>query len=597
MKLRNLMFALAFGVSVLAHGNDSADQAQNLFPNPAFNEFVGNLPVGWSDTIWNRSMTRVTIDKLEPGRNGTGYCLEIEPGTPMAVVLLSARSFSVSANQDYLFKGYYSSTCQGTTTNKKWLNAEGVSLSGSWLDAQKEKVGVFNIVLPDTQDRWVECFQEVRSPETAQALQIVISRRWVGGRLRFDDFSLREGKIRDYAEEFSIAVVPEDQFFPIFGWLTPGNPVPHFRGHNGPNTADDYYHAEYALANFNINLELDEYAGFGVKHRPLGELDDTKLLEFAEDPQVWWFGGADEPGEKEFPHLAEINKRIRRFAPSKGFWSNLFPTYADDFKASWDNYDHYIKSYIDIVKPSVLTYDHYCMVGKDPRVHADSWYSPNRKGDYFPNLEIVRQRTIESSVEFGVIVSVGTFGPVRGVSEAEARFQVFTTLAYGARSLGWFCYLTEIPYGNWTNWEDMVINRDGTRTRHYAMLKYLNGEVLALAPTLLRLRSTGVYHTNPLPPLTQPIKESTLVASISGGMGLVGEFKTEGDNKRYVLVVNRDFIDTARFKIRFRDPPENLLEVSKQTGGKGAITDYVATTGEFELDLVGGDGRLFYLME
>jgi len=51
------------------------------------------------------------------------------------------------------------------------------------------------------------------------------------------------------------------------------------------------------------------------------------------------------------------------------------------------------------------------------------------------------------------------------------RWQAFTTLAYGARALGWFCYLTEVNYGPWTNWEDMVINRDGTRTRHYAMLR------------------------------------------------------------------------------------------------------------------------------
>ena len=121
-----------------------------------------------------------------------------------------------------------------------------------------------------------------------------------------------------------------------------------------------------------------------------------------------------------------------------------------------------------------------------------------------------------------MIVSVGSFGPVRGASEGELRFQAFTILAYGARSLGWFTYLTEIPYGHWTNWEDMVINRDGTRTRHYSMLKYLNGEVLALAPTLLRLESTGVYHTEPVPPLTRPLEESGLVASIERGHGAGG---------------------------------------------------------------------------
>ena len=186
-------------------------------------------------------------------------------------------------------------------------------------------------------------------------------------------------------------------------------------------------------------------------------------------------------------------------------------------------------------------------------------------------------------------------GPCGAQVKPKLRFQAYTTLAYGARSLGWFCYLTEIEYGNWRNWEDMVINRDGTRTRHYAMLKYLNGEVLALAPTLLRLKSTGVYHTNPLPPIAYPLKESELVASISGGMALVGEFKSETDGRNYIMVVNRDFIVPATLQLRFHRRPINLLEVSKQNGNKQPVTGYSPDTGELTLDLGGGDGRLFYL--
>ncbi len=236
------------------------------------------------------------------------------------------------------------------------------------------------------------------------------------------------------------------------------------------------------------------------------------------------------------------------------------------------------------------------MVGSDPRVHADSWYSPNREGDYFPNLEIVRRRGLEAGVEFGVILSVGTFGPNRGVSEAEMRFQAYTTLAYGSRSLGWFTYLTEIPYGNWTNWEDHVINRDGTRTRHYSMVRYVNAEVLALAPTLLRLESTGVYHTEPLPPWTTSVEDADLVESMSGGLGLVGEFTAE-DGHRYMMVVNRDFIDPATLRLKLRDAPDQLLEVSRQTGELEPVSGYFPQTGGLTVRLAGGDGRLFRLGE
>ena len=181
---------------------------------------------------------------------------------------------------------------------------------------------------------------------------------------------------------------------------------------------------------------------------------------------------------------------------------------------------------------------------------------------------------------------------VRGASEAELRWQAFTTLAYGAKSLGWFTYLTEASYGNMTSWEDMVINRDGTRTRHYSMLKYLNGEVLAWAPTLLRLNSTGVYHTEPLPVMTRSIDESTLVESIGGGMWLVGEFTSETGHS-YMMVVNRDFIEPAVLQLQFRTAPDELLEVSKQTGNEQTSGGYSRPTGKLTREFAAGDGLLF----
>ena len=314
-----ISFVAAFAaILVFACVDVAQGKGENIFPNPGFDEFEGELPIGWTVDIWNRPLSRVKINKLKPGRDGIGHCLEIVPSTPMASVTLTTQVVPVSASQDYLFKGYYASACVGVTTDKKWMDADGVTLTGNWLDTAEKKVESFTIVLPDTQDRWVECFQDVHSPESAAALQIVINRRWVGGRLRFDDFSLREGNIRDYEEEFSVRQVPDEDFFPIFGWLTPGAPAPHFLGDNGPNTALDYYQAEFALANFTINLELNEYNGFGMKHRPLGQREDAELIAFDKDPNVWWFGGADEPSEKEFPHLAEQNERIQRLAPSKG---------------------------------------------------------------------------------------------------------------------------------------------------------------------------------------------------------------------------------------------------------------------------------------
>ena len=144
------------------------------------------------------------------------------------------------------------------------MDAEGVSLSGNWLDASKEKIGSFTIALPDTQDRWIEFYQEVQSPDGAHELQIEIFRRWVGGRLRFDDFSLRQGKIMDYEGEFSIQQVPDEDFFPIYAILPPSGR----QEEPGSNIDSDLHHSQYALANFNLGsrLKLGKKPGFGVRY-------------------------------------------------------------------------------------------------------------------------------------------------------------------------------------------------------------------------------------------------------------------------------------------------------------------------------------------
>lgn len=587
-------------VCVVVLGQSAAAIAapDNLFPNPGFERFEGDLPSGWTISVWNPRTTRVEYGKLEPGREGTGACLELQPTSPASVATLKSPTFSVTPATGYVFKGHYASTCALVTTDKKWMNAEGVSLVGHWLDESGEAVGSFTIVLPSTQDRWIEVFEEVSSPEPARALQIEVGWRWTGGRLRLDDFSLREGRISDFSPEFSIAPVAESDFFPIFGWLIPFAGILDRGAYgpdllSGPDVSEDRLLAEYALANFNLGSEGT--SRFGTKFWVSVPDTDAHLVELSRSPLFWGFSGPDEPGMTRFPELAAANRRIQELAPGTKYWVNHLPTYgfeSGDVDALVQ-YDDFIQAYIDTVQPRLLTYDHYCLVG-DPKTQAESWYSPNREQEYFANLEIVRTRALEADIDFGVIVSVGTFGGVRGASDAELRWQAFTTLAYGSRLLGWFCYLTEVHYGHWTNWEDMVVNRDGTRTRHYAMLKYLNAEVLNWGPTLVRLTSTGVYHTEPLPRMAHPIGESVLVRSIAGGMALVGEF-ADGGGQTYLMIVNRDYDGASSLRVALREPCPGMSRLSRETGTWEAVEEYSPGARELHVSLAAGDGELFRL--
>lgn len=533
-----------------------------------FETFDGRLPTGWSFTSWNQEFIQETFGPTRPGRDGRGACFELRAGNPIAVLTVRSGKYPVTSNSEYVFKGFYAA------------NGE-VNIIARWLNDDNTELGEFIFKLPSTQDRWIEFFDDVSSPVGGRNvyLELSIHKKDTGGRLRFDDFSLRDGRIADYAEEFSLPKTGDSrQTFPIFGWMPPGI-WPNFIRYGTKYLTEfdrDRYHAEYALAGFTVGYR----AKFGLRRQVRVPEEDAELIAINNDPTVWAIHGGDEPRDDKFPKLAVISKRIKRLAPSKPYWNNLLPTYGF---GSYEKYRAHVSNYIEQVEPSFLTYDHYALAGSPPRYGRD----------YFANLEIVRDECLRTGVDYGQIVDVCAFRSIRSPDEPELRWQALTSLAYGARALGWFTYLTEIDYGSY-KWSDAVINRDGSRTRHYAMLKRLNHEVLALGRVLLKLKSTGVYHTAPLPELTTGVEQARLVARAAGGTFVVGEFADAGGTP-HIMLVNRDFTADAVAQLVFRPKTKRIWEISKATGRKAPVDGFDPRSRAVTVSLPAGDGRLLML--
>ncbi len=106
---------------------------------------------------------------------------------------------------------------------------------------------------------------------------------------------------------------------------------------------------------------------------------------------------------------------------------------------------------MDTVPTSVVTYDHYALRegGKTPFVYRD---------DFFSNLEVFRRVSLEKGIDWGIIVQVAAWHTRNPPDENALRWQAFNSLVYGARSLGWYTYLTEIEHDN-LNWNNAVIRR------------------------------------------------------------------------------------------------------------------------------------------
>jgi hypothetical protein len=404
-----------------------------------------------------------------------------------------------------------------------------------------------------------------------------LRKKWETKRVCFDDFSLRAGKLLDYEKEFSVTGLPNGQWrFPIYASQ---NPHPSF----GAQYDKDRFHAEYALAGFTMSSGANGKFGLKITTGLVAKKNDQEIVALGKDPNVWGFQGKDEPGVSDLPALGIESARVRQFAPSKDYYVNLFPIYA--FKTKIE-YEDYVQNFIDTVKPRFFSHDSY-VLKKDGGCSADAFFS---------NLEIVRRLALQSHVDFGVLLCVLQHGPFRSSSEIDLKWQAYCTLVYGSKFMGWFTYLLPAPSGDW-NWKDAVIDREGNRTRHYSMIKRLNHEILSLGPTLLRLRSTGVFFTNPNigenTGTYNKVGDGKVVRNISGETGeglIVGEFSDE-KNISYIMVVNRDFKDSQNGIIEFYQT-KKIFECSKQTGEWMPLDNVVSAT-EFKCALEPGEGRLF----
>lgn len=334
-----------------------------------------------------------------------------------------------------------------------------------------------------------------------------------------------------------------------------------------------------------IRRQLDLSAQLGL--RALVAVPGKSYEQLAPDhPALWGYLWRDEPSAAEFADLAASVQKIRELRPGRLAFINLFPNYAPDWALKTSSYAEYVRRFVDEVKPDVLCMDHYPQF--DPGPPADSRQS------YLDCLAVLRAEALRAGIPFWNFFNTMPFGPHTDPTEGQIRWQIYASLAHGAKGVLWFCYYTpaghEFPKGG------AIIRRDGTRTRHYEHARRINGELKRLDPTLMKLTSTGVARVARGSETTAPLAGGAVVR-VSGSPSvdlLIGEFRHE-DGRRAVLLQNHDFAYTSWPTVTFDVPPERVVEVDKSTGREVPVRDDSPDMDGLQLSLDAGDGRLFLL--
>lgn len=289
---------------------------------------------------------------------------------------------------------------------------------------------------------------------------------------------------------------------------------------------------------------------------------DATVKDFSKYPALWGYYVIDEPSAVLYDKIAFASSYFLKKDPRHIPFVNLLPTYGSRDQLGRPDYKTYVDDFMKTVKPKVLSFDNYTLFKDNDSIRED----------YFENLEIIRSASLKYSVPFHSIILSVPHECYRDPSLNDLRWEVYTALAYGAKGIMYFTYGTPRD----PVFKDAIIGLDGKPTAKYAYAKQINSEIKALGPTLMKLRSTAVYHTGNIPRGADKLPAGNLIDRIEYGDFVIGQFLSN-DGCKYALIVNRSLDKTVKSKIVFSQKVV-LHEISPIIGKEEPVTINDETT-------------------
>jgi hypothetical protein len=277
----------------------------------------------------------------------------------------------------------------------------------------------------------------------------------------------------------------------------------------------------------------------------LNEIETQELRETVYSVYI-----KDEPNASLFPRLNLWANAIKK----QGLlpYINLFPDYASDKQLGSKDYEAHLDEFVRICQPKYLSYDNYSLYD-DGTMNEDRFYG---------NMETVRKKSQQYNIPFWNVILSNTHFHYADPSPATLAVQVFSTLAYGGKGIGYFTHYAPML----GNYRLAPIDQFGFRTKTWELIRNINLQIHALAPIYCTLKNVNVFHVGNVPKNAQGIASAVHLQSISEGNLLVGEF-VDSNNNPYLLIVNKDIQKSVQLKVSFKKEGEILL-VSPYRQGK-----------------------------
>lgn len=358
--------------------------------------------------------------------------------------------------------------------------------------------------------------------------------------------------------------------FPIGGWVGPSA-----EGGGSPSFLEDKYFELLKESGINLMYGNTEHNGSSDVMRGLTLCDkygisylvnDSRfrredfseeeglaaLTKYEKHPSFVGIAVHDEPFFKDMESLRLARERHKRVFEKTCFHTNLFPIYCDSAgitmretheNSSYGEYVRYIETYIDCAKPDHLSYDFYPFKGGENEVDPV----------YFENMEFIRAYAEKLKVPYWCFIQVTSWhkGVIRNTTEKEIRWQVFTSLAYGAKGINYFTFCTPTDcYA--ALFDEAMLDRKGVPTPSYYYVQNVNKRLVKIGKELLYAEHRGMIPpAKEAAPLKSPVACTHYEAlkRTEGDTCLTGIF--EKDGSPLYLACNTDFSKSVDYKMQF----------------------------------------------
>lgn len=443
--------------------------------------------------------------------------------------------------------------------------------------------------------------------------------------------------------KYDLPYINEQTEMPILGYMgVPGNPI----GTITPSFLTRANINAYKEAGFNILSGLYEKVPLhnAEVHKAVELCEELELCYFVcdnkyrssfEEPQAsvptkdyfvglmqkdWYFespafGGVavrDEPSIHCFDQMGSVNSAINEITNGKKLmYTNLFPKGANQSQlgfanttnsSTWEQYDEYVKSYLEKVNPTVLAYDCYTLT-KPNAIVPDTNGKDGSVGTYVRSLSMMRAYAKQYNIPFWVTVASHDHVYSRkNIALKQTSWVVNTSLAYGAKGVQYYTYWNDgAGSKNIDSWADQgsersqgLVSINGALTDNYYRIQKINKNIKLIDEVLLNAEHFGVMQFGmqfvELIP-TDVLYSFGKLRDIKGD-AFVGCFKYNG-NDLYYIVNNSVDSGLKTFKADF------IEEVNLKITGLNYVTDenpsgQIVKTGVSSVgfNLSGGEGVL-----